>query len=196
MERGGALLTFEHRVDETLSLRLLTSADAKDLAALVRGNLARLSPWLPFATEDYNDQMADGFIQATAKQWASGQGFSAGIILDGQLAGSIGVHELSWNQGHASLGYWVGAEAEGKGVVTRAARALLTWMFDESELERAEIRAATDNLRSRRLAERLGFRLEGVLRHEALLEGRWLDMAVYGLLREDWQQDASRTAKA
>jgi ribosomal-protein-serine acetyltransferase len=60
-------------------------------------------------------------------------------------------------------------------------------MFAEAGLERAEIRAAVDNARSRAVAERLGFVEEGVSRHASWVAGRWLDMAIYGQVRAEWQ---------
>ncbi len=174
-------------IAEGLELALLTLGDAPRLVRLVRDNLARLEPWLPFATAAYDETAATDYIRRSARDWASGRGLGLGIWADGELAGAIGIHNLSWDQGHAELGYWLAAAFEGRGLVTRSAERLLDWMFAEAGLERAEIRAAVDNARSRAVAERLGFVEEGVSRHASWVAGRWLDMAIYGQVRAEWQ---------
>ena len=180
-------------VDELVELATLTMGDAPVLARLVRDNVTRLSPWLPFATPAYDEPAARGYIQQCAADWASGRGTALGIWVNGTLSGSIGVHAINWVEGHGSIGYWIASEGEGRGLVTRSAARLLYWMFDEVGLERAEIRAAIDNRKSRQVAERLGFQMEGVARHGAEVAGRWLDMAVYGLLRSEWRVRIANT---
>jgi ribosomal-protein-serine acetyltransferase len=186
---------FEHRVDDHLALRLLTAQDAPRLAELVRENVARLEPWLPFAHAAYDEDAARTFIQASARQWAEGRGFQTGMLLDGRLVGMVGIHDVVWSERRFSIGYWVGQEAEGIGLVTRAVSAILDWAFGETAMERAEILAGVDNRRSRAVAERLGFRPEGTLRRARRGGYGFLDMAVYGLLREEWPRSEARPAE-
>jgi ribosomal-protein-serine acetyltransferase len=179
-------MRFEQKVDDELALRLLEPVDAPELASLVTRNAARLGRWLPFAREPYGEAEALQFIALAAQNWAQNRGAQTGIIWQGRLAGMIGVHDLDRAQGHLTLGYWIAEDGEGKGLVTRSARAILAWAFGPGGLMRAEIRAAEQNQRSRRTAERLGFRQEGILRAAARVGDGWLDMVVYGMTREDW----------
>ena len=75
---------------------------------------------------------------------------------------------------------------QGKGIVTRAARAVVDYSFNELGLNRVEIHCAEGNRKSRAIAERLGFRQEGVLRGSGLLYDRYVDMVIYGMLKEEW----------
>lgn len=70
--------------------------------------------------------------------------------------------------------------------MTAAARVLVGHAFTVWGLSRVEIRAATENLRSRAIPERLGFQQEGILRRRELVNGRYLDCAVYSMLSTDW----------
>ena len=70
--------------------------------------------------------------------------------------------------------------------MTDACRAVLTHLFRELELHRVEIRCATGNARSAAIAKRLGFTLDGTLREAQLVGGRYHDLLVYGMLRQDW----------
>ncbi len=87
----------------------------------------------------------------------------------------------------AELGYWIDADTQGRGVVTRATRALTTAAFGRLGLNRVEIRAGTENLRSRAVPQRLGFVLEGVRRSSEKVGDRFLDHAVYSMLAADWR---------
>ncbi len=71
--------------------------------------------------------------------------------------------------------------------MTRAAAALLRYLFEDRGLNRVEIHCEPENTKSRAVAERLGFRKEGLLRQAELVGGRFVDNALFALLREDWE---------
>ena len=70
--------------------------------------------------------------------------------------------------------------------MTRGARALVEYGFTSLELHRQVLRAATGNTRSRAIAERLGFTLEGVEREAELVNGRYVDLARYVAIAGEW----------
>jgi ribosomal-protein-serine acetyltransferase len=86
----------------------------------------------------------------------------------------------------AEVGYWLDAAHEGRGLVTRTVTALLDHAFGPLGLHRMGLRAVADNARSRAVAERLGFTLEGVLREVAAFPDGRRDLAVYGMLAREW----------
>jgi ribosomal-protein-serine acetyltransferase len=76
---------------------------------------------------------------------------------------------------------------QGRGIVTRACRGLITYAFTQLELNRVEIHSVTANVRSRAVAKRLGFTQEGIRRQDQRLHGRFVDIAIYGLLASEWK---------
>src|SRR5215470_3786592 len=82
---------------------------------------------------------------------------------EGRLAGTIGLR-IDPGDANGEIGYWIGGEFEGRGIVTRACRRFFDFAFDELGLHRMELCAASENVRSRAVAERLGMRREGILR--------------------------------
>jgi RimJ/RimL family protein N-acetyltransferase len=106
------------------------------------------------------------------------------VELDGSLVASIGLRVDRRENGE--IGYWCAAEARGRGVVTRAVRMLSRYAFDELEIGRLEIFVDVDNAASRRVAERAGYQLEGVLRSHILnRDGSRRDVVIYSLLPGD-----------
>ena len=99
---------------------------------------------------------------------------------------------MKWDDGQASLGYWLAAGHQGRGLITRAGRVVIAHAFTELALERLEIQCASDNHRSQRVAERWGFQREGVLRRSWRRQGQLVDQALYSLLRTEWRP-AERT---
>jgi RimJ/RimL family protein N-acetyltransferase len=99
----------------------------------------------------------------------------------GELLGSIALRFP--DEGRGELGYVIGAPVRRRGYATRAVRLYARWAFEELGIERLELLVQTDNEASLALAERVGFRREGVLRSYRSLRGRRVDMVVLGMLR-------------
>ena len=98
--------------------------------------------------------------------------------------GSVGVHWLDREHRVAEVGYWVAREARGRGVASRAVRLVARWAIESCGIERLQLRADVLNEASQKVAEKSGFRREGVLRSSRFSPrlGRRVDFAMYSLL--------------
>ena len=178
---------FALRVDDELRLGLLERADVPALAALIETNREHLLPWMPWAS-DRSPDATRGFVEGRAlPAIAQADGFETGIWWRGRLVGACGLHTLYREPMRGSMGYWLAADVQGHGIATRATRAVTAKAFDDLGFERVDLRADVDNARSRAIAERLGFTFEGVLRRELWNGRRYVDVAVYALLRSEWR---------
>lgn len=178
---------FRMPVDKSLDLVLLEHRHAGMLYAVVdenRDHLRRYLPWVD-STRSVNDSVA--FIQSALEQFARSQSLNVGIFHHGALAGVIGYHTIDWANRRTAIGYWLAAAYQGHGLMTRSVKALTTHGFTALGLHRLEIRAATDNKRSRSVAERAGYRFEGVCRGAEWLHDRFVDHAVYGVTAPEWR---------
>jgi ribosomal-protein-serine acetyltransferase len=81
----------------------------------------------------------------------------------------------------------LGAAFEGKGLVTTACQVMIDHAFHELGLNRVVISCASDNQRSRAIAEKLGFTREGILRQSDWLKDGFVDQVVYGILANEWR---------
>jgi ribosomal-protein-serine acetyltransferase len=165
---------------------MLEESDAEELHALIDSDRAYLSRWMPWpAGQTREDTMR--FIRLTRRQVADNNGFQAAIVCGGRIAGVAGFHAVNWADRTTSIGYWLGEEHQGRGIVTRAVRALVDHAFSVWGLNRVEIRVAPENRRSRAIPERLGFREEGTLRAAERLGDRFVDNVVYAMLASEWE---------
>jgi hypothetical protein len=92
---------------------------------------------------------------------------------------------VDWPNRCTALSYWLDAAHQGRGLMTAACGAVITHSFHTWQLNRITIECATDNTRSRALAERLGFKLEGIVRQIEWLQDHFADHALYGRLRSE-----------
>jgi len=167
-------------VSDELLLRTWEGEDAPALFALTDKNREYLAQWLPWLPSVQTVQDSKKFIQEAQSNWAQQATLELGIWRGEELLGCIGLHELNRMHDKTSIGYWLGAEFQGQGVMTQAVEALVAYSFGELEFHRVEIRAAADNMASRAIPERLGFLQEGVLRQSERVGERYLDTVVYG----------------
>ncbi len=159
-------------------MRLLHEQDAETLFATIDKNRAHLRPWLPWVDKSISAEQTREFIRNSCDQY--------GIFVDGDLAGAIGLHKIDAANRNTSIGYWLEAGKQGRGVMTRACRAVVTYAFEQRRLHRIEIRCATGNVRSCAIPQRLGFTREGVIREAEWVNDGFLDLVIWGMLERDW----------
>ena len=186
------------RVRDGLDLRLLEERHAPEVFALVDQDRGYLREWLPWvdATRALDDSLS--FIRSSLEQFASNNGFAAGIWSGGRFAGVVGTHKIDWLNRKVEIGYWLGRAFQGRGIVTDACRAVVTHALGELELNRVGILCAAGNTRSSAVPRRLGFTLEGTLRQGQCLQGGYHDLLVFGMLQRDWKPQvlhAERTGR-
>ena len=169
-----------------LFLRQVDEADAPALFSAVDTHRDHLRRWLPWVDASRAEADSLAFIRGAASRWSERQVPTLALWWSGRLVGMIGEEDFNPHAYSTQIGYWLAADATGRGLMTRAVVRLIDHAFGLQRLRRVEIRAATGNLASRAVPERLGFRLEGVLRHADWLRGVPLDHAVYGLLEAEW----------
>lgn len=167
-------------VEPALQIRPLGPEDAAAWYGAVAENRAHIARWVRTAPAITSVQEAERLIVERQLRTTSREEVYVGLWHKGLMAGSISVR-VDWRECSAEFGYWLGAAHQGQGLMTRACQAVIGVLFSH-RVHRIEIRCATENEASRRIPERLGFALEGTLRHAQHLNGRFVDHAVYGLL--------------
>ena len=162
-------------------LRALEPWQADEFAAYVDEARPHLAPWLPWATSITDEATAREFLQRYADRQAADEGRIYGIWLDGRLVGGTLFRIFDVGSGVCELGVWLAPSAQGRGLVTRAARHMINWAFARG-LQRVEWFCAVDNKPSIAGAQRLGMTREGVLRSAFLVNGTRQDIEVWSLL--------------
>ncbi|MBV9927539.1 MAG: GNAT family N-acetyltransferase [Acidobacteria bacterium] len=175
-----------YKVDDETELRLIEPRHAERLDALIERNREHIREWSPWFKDDRSVENTRSFIRRNLSKLAADEGFALAIWHRGEMAGQIEYNYFDWANRRTELGYWLGASFQGRGLATNSCRALIDYAFAELKLNRVEMRCGVENVRSRRIPERLGFKEEGVVRQAEWLHGRFVDMVIYGMLASEW----------
>jgi RimJ/RimL family protein N-acetyltransferase len=172
---------------ERLILRMPMPGDGKAVNAAIKASHAELKPWLGFAqvlpdvgeTEANTREAHAKFITRNALRY---------LIFckeTNRFIGSTGFHNIDWNIPKFEIGYWIDTRMSGKGYMGEAVGRLTELALNELGGRRVEIRCESDNLRSRKIPEQLGYELEGILRNDDLSRDgtRVTDTCIYGMVR-------------
>jgi RimJ/RimL family protein N-acetyltransferase len=168
--------------DRTVTLRPWLDGDAAAIVECIDGD-PQIALWLDQVPQPYTLEDARSYIAGTAG--VDQETYAVTDAASGRVLGSIGLGRPA--DGVCEIGYWIRADARGRGATTRALVLLAQAALDREGVERVQLRADVENVASRRVAAKAGFRLEGVLRsaHWNPRLGRRQDWAMYSLLPAD-----------
>ncbi len=172
-------------VNDNLRIQSWLEADADELFNLVDQNREALQEWLIWVPQTKTKEDVDTFIAKCQKEYEKKIGFQMGLWDGDKLIGTVGLNNLDLTSKKASIGYWLSRTHQGKGSMTIATKALINYAFDSLELNRIELKIARKNIKSKSIAERLGFTKEGTLRQDEYLNGEYHDYDIYSLLKSD-----------
>lgn len=168
-----------------IELKLLEIGDAKALYELVARNKERLLRYFPITIRNNETRIATRkYLRHLKERIKKKDLYTLGIYSSKGLIGVFYIKNIDWNSLKCELGYFIDKNDEGKGIMTKAFDQIIHFCFDHLELEKIYVRTSVDNVGSRRLVEKKGFALEGVLRNDFRIETNDLvDVAYYGILK-------------
>jgi len=183
--------TFRLEIADHFWLRPLREDDAPALFALTDSCRDYLARWLPEMATVHAVDDSRLFIRWTTRQFEDGGGVHCGIWYRGETVGVIGLTHINRRDRRAEIGYWLGERFQGHGIMTRAVETITGHAIETLRINRVVIRAASDNVRSRAIAERLGYTFEGLSQEDSWLYGDDSEYAVYAMLARDWAARSS-----
>ncbi|MGK9219243.1 MULTISPECIES: GNAT family N-acetyltransferase [unclassified Microbacterium] len=164
-------------VREGVALTAFASDDAAAIHAAVDD--VEIRRWLPLPRPYPLELAADWSTRVAETIRASGSGLVRCIREGERMAGCIDVKRVDWRARTAELGYWLSPAHRGRGLAAGAVDALASWLIDAQAFERVELRIATGNAASTRVAERAGFVYEGTARNAGFTDGGRVDLGIW-----------------
>lgn len=176
----------DHFETERLLIRAPRPGDGKAVNVAIMESLDELRPWFIWLKTIPAVEDTETNIRQACANYILRQGLRKLIFLKetGEFVGSSGFHDIDWRIPKMEIGYWGRTKFTGQGLMTEAVQGLCGYAFETLGVKRLEIRCDATNERSRKMAERLGFQLEGRLPLEEISpEGELRDTLIFGLLR-------------
>jgi [ribosomal protein S5]-alanine N-acetyltransferase len=164
--------------------RLIALDDAADLAELLRVNREFLAPWDPVRDDAFFTLAGQrDAVRSALEQYERGVTLPLVIVDGGRVVGRISLTGIVRGPLlSGTLGYWVNAADNGRGLATAAVREIVTVAFDDLGLHRIEASTQLANIGSHRVLDRCGFTQIGVAPKYLRIDGDWKDVALYQLV--------------
>jgi len=180
-------------VTPRMTIRAPRAGDGAAINEAVLESFAELHRWMPWAHERPTLGDSELFARRGAVDFLSRRELPM-LLFERHTArfvGASGMHHIDWTVPRFEIGYWCRTSLAGRGYVREAVAAITRLAFASLNAARVEIRMDPRNERSWRVAERLGFQLEGTLRAESrAADGALRDTRVYALTSLDGLRDA------
>ena len=171
-------------VDENTRLKELGFEHLRPIFNTIDREREYLGKWLPFIelTKDiyFTNQFIENYLNSDKIN------LTFAISYQKQFAGIIGLKDTDLDNKKTEIGYWMSERFQGKGIMTRSCKVLIEYVFKSKDMHRVQIKAATGNLKSRAIPERIGFKFEGIERDAELHNYGFVDLAIYGLLKNEF----------
>jgi ribosomal-protein-alanine N-acetyltransferase len=179
-----------------LRLRRFTEADVDDIWPVVSNpDFPKMMSWAAHTSR--SDTL--GYVQAINKGLEQNAGVVWAIEHEQRVIGSIGLDSMvfalrAWRIDRAELGFWLAPEHWNKGLMTEAGDAVMQCAFKTIGLHKVTVGCISENVASRRVIEKLGFRYVGRLEDDVWRDGKWHSHLRYELTAAEWP-DAQATVR-
>jgi ribosomal-protein-serine acetyltransferase len=173
--------------DGTILLRPHRLEDCDAMYAAVMESIPEISPWLPWCHAGYSRDETVAFIKVAGAAWDDRSHYPFAILAatDGAFLGGIAINHIAKPNRLANVGYWVRTSRTRQGIASAAVRLVSQYAFGTLGFTRLEIACLPTNTSSRRVAEKVGAKLEAMARNRLVMHGVAYAAAVYSLVPED-----------
>ncbi|MBV8033874.1 GNAT family protein [Roseateles sp.] len=176
----------ERLTGERTVLLVPRAGTGAEMAVVIAQSLSHLRPWMPWAQEAPTAESSELVVRRMQADFIARRDLCFHMHARradgsaGRLLGGTGLHRIDWAVRRFEIGYWVRPEAQGQGHASETVQLLAALAFGQLGARRVEIRMDSHNAKSRAVAQRCGFELEGILRCDSLgVDGAPRDTCVY-----------------
>jgi ribosomal-protein-serine acetyltransferase len=187
-DRGLRLVTLEIKTKiPSLKLRLVREQDAEELSLRVDQNRAHLRRWASWVDGTTTTSDTLKFVRFCLVCAIAGTGFHYALLLDGEIVGLVAFNTIEKIDRCGTMGYWLAKSKTGRGLMTTAARTLISEGFRQLELNRIQATVATENYPSQAVCDRLGLKKECILRQAEWVNDHFVDLTMNSVLSSEWK---------
>ncbi len=170
-----------------IRIRPYRTSDIESCFKSVEESLSELLPWLPWCHSPYSIKETKKWIKLCHTTWDRGSEYAFAIIdaKNGAYLGGCGLSNINSIDQFANVDYWVRSSKAKQGIATAVVFLLARFGFEELKLNRLEIVVAVDNKASIRVAQKVGAKMEGILRNRLVVRDKIYDAMMFSLIPQD-----------
>lgn len=170
---------------ERLLIRAPRVGDGKQLNEAIVESFDEFVRWLPWAKVCPSVAESEEHCKKSREKFLAKEDMQL-LLFDkstGVLVGSSGLHQIDWNVPMFEIGYWCRTSQIGKGYIAEAVQRVSKFAFEVLKANRIEIRVDSKNIKSASIPQKLGYTLEGTLRHQCRDNlGNLSDTQIYSII--------------
>jgi ribosomal-protein-serine acetyltransferase len=175
----------ELTVNDEIILKILEISDSQTIFEAIDQNRDHLRKWLPFVDMTRSENETRSFVKSITEDVERREEVFT-IWYFNEFGGLIGLKDFDYLNRKVEIGYWLIEKMTGKGIITQSIEKLITFIFENLELNRVQIKCGVGNHKSSFIPKRLNFLFEGIERQGERLNFKYIDLEVYSLLKSDW----------
>ncbi len=172
-------------VNEDIELVLVAKDHIEAIYKLANKDRTYLREWLPWVDKTKSPDDIGNYVERSRKSFENKTGYNFTIVYKNEMIGQIGLVGVDLANFKASIGYWIGKDYQGFGIVSKTCTKIIDFGFSEINLNRIEIRCGVENYKSQAIPERLGFKKEGIVRDGEFVNDKFIDLYIFSKLKRD-----------
>jgi len=179
---------FKVDINSNLHLELLDLAHAKKMFELGQKNKDEFIKWLPWVEKNKSVEDTKEFIKQSLQNYAKGVEVNCSIFYNSELVGNVSLGGIKKKLGikKGVIGYWLDSNFQKRGIMNKSVAKILEIGFEKMGLDKVLIHCDKDNINSCSVAIRANFKLEGLLREDAIVNGKVVDLKQFSLLKKEY----------
>lgn len=183
---GQKLVNEIYNIDEFVISKYNTDDELERYLTL-QDSIEELREWFQFFDTDELNQTNKKWLEVNQFNWDKGTEHCFKITQNGKTRqlGEIRINHINYSHKFANITFWIRSGEEGKGIITRVVRKVIDICFSDLQLNRVELYMSINNLASKRIAEKVGAKLEGVMRNRIVRKGKIEDAYLYSVIKDD-----------
>lgn len=168
---------------KNLTLRKIRISDIDDLYDYCkRPESSRYSNWSPHESK----KETRDFVYWLQARYIKKQCFTFCVEYNGRVIGTASFMNFDENFGTVEIGYGINSDYWHKGLGKQIVSALVGFAFKRLELHRVYAKVMPENVASAALLQKCGFTYEGIARKSEFIKGKYIDVATYAILKEEY----------
>ena len=169
---------------KNIGIRIFRNDDVISFFEAATESNEHMQEFMPWCHKKYSVDESEAWVTSRCSAWDNKEEYSFVIFSrsDGELLGGVGINEINSMHKIGNIGYWVRKNALNSGVATEAVSLVSKYGFSTSEFNRLEIVMLPNNVASRKVAEKVGAKYEGILQKRLVVYGKSLDACLYSLV--------------
>ncbi len=175
---------------ENIILKSYSEGEGIDFYKLIENNRTRLKESFPNILLNVSDEVSsENYLREKIFEWKQKQSFAFGVWLkdDNKFIGHVSIKNVDWRIPRGELAYFISSDFESKGLMSEAVEAIIKFSFNILNFNRLYLRTVTTNERSIKLAEKFGFKREGLMpKDHRTFDDNLVDVIQFGMTKEDF----------